>query len=140
MIYIDLDGVLANWEKWMSEIDENWDCSREYANKIIEERYKDCFKDSEVISENLKLIPEDGDFRILTARPYIPELNRSKHCRLLKNKIEFCKKLGIPPHKVITVNAPSEKLVYCEEGDILYDDNPNTIKEWNKLGGIGILI
>ena len=41
--------------------------------------------------------------------------------------------------KIIVVRGAKEKWKYCRPGDILVDDMPKNIQEWNEAGGIGFL-
>ena len=150
MIYIDLDGVLADLEAYLVSKDPK---AAEYEIDFFRLASSDkCFfLDSPVIEENLKLLR--GEFRILSSLPCLAKFmrvsgdldfshNRIQKCyvRWADNKIQFCEKLGIPRHNVILVNSPKEKLRYCVPGDVLYDDRADTIEKWNALGGSGILV
>ena len=151
MIYIDLDGVLADLETYMVSKDPK---AVEYEIDFFRLAASDkrFFLDSPVIEKNLGLLKK-GEFRILSSLPCMAKFirvskdlgfshNKIQKCyaRWADNKLEFCEKLGIPRSSVILVSSPKEKLRYCQVGDTLYDDRADTIEKWSALGGIGILV
>lgn len=151
MVYIDLDGVLADLEAYLVSKNPR---AAEYELDFLKLATSDpnFFLDSPVIEENLKLL-EVNDFRILSSLPCLAKFikcskeldfnhNRIQKCyaKWSENKLKFCEKLGIPRHNVILVNSPKEKVRYCQPGDVLYDDRLDTIEKWNAAGGKGVLI
>lgn len=151
MRYIDLDGVLADLNSWLKSIDMDGVEKEEAFNRIALEHYDRIFAESEPIKKNFKLL--DGDYRILTALPHpqnyfkygqkmglkVNEIAR-RHSILYKNKLEWCASQGIYRENVIIVPARKLKQYYCRPSDFLFDDSRQTIKEWELMGGIGVLI
>ena len=157
MIYIDLDGVLADLEAYIIEKTPK---AAEEEFEFFKFAFEDpkFFLDSPVLEigfELLKKIQEEGDeYRILSSLPCInkfysyakqhdisPSKVQKVYARFADNKIEFCKKLNIPASNVILVNSTSEKIRYCQDpDDIIYDDRQTIVKEWTKKGGIGMLV
>lgn len=45
----------------------------------------------------------------------------------------------IPNQRIVIVKEPSHKLDWLQSGDILVDDNRQTVEDWCNLGEIGIL-
>lgn len=154
MIYIDLDGVLADFEKWLEpRMPKNPTpkIAEEAFNKIAVEQYEIMFTESERIEENFNLVR--GDYRILTALPHQQNFFKygtqlgicaqtlaQRYNRLYQNKLEWCIKQGIPADRVIIVPARKLKQQFCiNPDDTLYDDSLPTIREWRSKGGIAFV-
>lgn len=165
MIFFDIDGVLGNFERWALSKDRRAfkiDLAHKNAfrlTSVLLQNYKEAFLVSETIPQGIKLLQKHylQDVKFLSALPnkepfleYYPYLatsykengkDKDIDCifsTFAKNKRQWCKNvLGAEDEQVILVNAHKEKLKYCRAGDILYDDNPYTIKAWNAAGGDG---
>ena len=144
MKYIDLDGVLANLQKWCYEIDNtSFDSNENFVNFALN-HLDEIFLKSEPIEENFRFLK--GEYRILTSLPSIKYFKIPQDelqvviTKLKHNKIEWCKNYNIPIKNVIITNSPSEKLLYCNSNDILYDDYQRNIDKWNSKGGKGKLV
>ena len=154
MKYIDLDGVLANLNEWLVSVNPKGVYNEKTFNEIALKHYDKLFLESKPIRENFKLV--EGDYRILTALPNLKNYIRyglkmgldlpeiiDRHNQLYRNKILWCEANGILASNVIVVEARKLKSSYanCLSGvNVLYDDSPHTIKEWEAAGGIGVLI
>lgn len=151
MIYIDLDGVLADLGSWICNITPLGLTVQEEFHGIARKYHKEIFLESKRIRANFNLLR--GDYRILSALPNEPEFLRygikagenpvelsKKFLGFYRNKLLWCKEHGIPENRVILVPTRKHKLLYCRRGDVLYDDNPDTIARWSECGGLGILI
>lgn len=144
MKYIDLDGVLANLQKWCYEIDnECFDSNEKFVNFTLS-HLDEIFLKSEPIEHNFKLL--EGEYRILTSLPSIKYFKIPQDelqviiTKLKYNKVEWCRKHNIEVKNIIITNSPSEKLLYCNEGDLLYDDHQKNLDKWISKGGIGKLV
>lgn len=161
MIFFDLDGTTANFERWALGKDRNAfkDKSGFKLTTLLLQNYKEAFLVSEPIPQGIELLQKYylDDVKFLTALPakqpfleFYPYLTESyKECGRMKdidyifgifakNKKEWCKNvLGADEKDVIITTCHKEKLQYCRAGDILYDDNPHTIRDWNAAGGDG---
>ena len=157
MIYIDLDGVLADLEAYMIQKSPAA-AEREFDFFGLAFSDKRFFLDSPVIESGYELLEEirsqGRDYRILSSLPclgrfyehalkhyYAPDKVQKIYAQFADNKIEWCKRLGIPAENVILVNSTSEKIRYCQSPeDILYDDREAICKEWIAKGGQAKLV
>ena len=156
MTFIDLDGVLADLEKWCIELEPTVFDTRANFHKFASKHYKQLFLESSVITDNLHIFDKHKNkgFRVLTALPdldsfikhNIEEYNLDTllemHRTFKENKLAWLyNKLNIPPYNVLCVNNSNEKQLYCiNKEDTLYDDYEKNIEEWNQKGGNGILV
>ena len=151
MVYIDLDGVLADLSGWITKIDPKGLSEQEVFFRIARDYNREIFLDSEAIRFNFRLLY--GDYRILSALPNEPEFIRygikagynpvelsKMFLRFYRNKMLWCREHGIPESRIILVPTRKHKFMYCRCADLLYDDDPDTIAEWNKSGGVGVLV
>lgn len=151
MIYIDSDGVLSDFDQWLLDMKcENHNNSTEVYKTTIK-YYKNAFLDSKPIKRNnwLRKIMIREDFRILSSLPNKADFKKlfdddasfkEVYETLRENKYKWFENIGVPRNKVIIVDTRKDKFKYCKIGDILYDDFPDTVKEWTRLGGHGILV
>ena len=155
MVYIDLDGVLADVEKRIYQIG-GLKAIEDPSTfiRICAEHSDKIFRDSEVITENICLFKYKKDFRILSSLPHLNKFLRynqeyydtetisKKYSQLRENKFAWLEeKLHIHPSKLILVNDSNEKLLYCQsEQDILFDDYYKTINKWREKGGQAHLV
>lgn len=153
MIYIDLDGVLADLDGWIAERDPAAVKGEREFNLFALHNYKTTFLESPLISKNLELIYYK-DYRILSALPkpenffkYAEEvridrkevIRRYQH--LMRNKLNWIAKQGLKVENAIIVFGSHLKAAYCQSSeDILYDDFQKNVDAWNAAGGKGILI
>lgn len=148
IINIDMDGVLANFDKRKFEIFNNicpgyepryskefWEIMKEYPTLYFDlEPLEDAFylvTELEKYSKHF-LIP----LAVLTALPKsstMSDAEEQKRNWLLKYFPQLLPRFKIGPFA-------SDKWKHCfTSSDILIDDNQKNIDEWNKTGGIGIL-
>ncbi len=149
-IFIDMDGVLADFENGVTKVMpmfgnntsaiENIDLWKYVnKNKAFWETLRplsNCFKLINLLEELfpnvnkriLTAIPNDEKkFKSLIISPSKDGKTKliSKHLPQFKNRIIFCLR--------------KEKQNYSKENCLLIDDNKTTINEWNEKGGIGVL-
>lgn len=147
MIYLDLDGVLADFNGYIETLSPGCLDSREKTREVILEHYKECFRKSEVLEKNVKFLEpilrgRCGEFKILTALPGKSfEMSDEVIETLKQNKLYWLKKhFDLDEDKVIITRGIKGKFEHLKEGDILYDDNIDTVKKCLKLGIYGIYI
>ena len=139
-IYIDLDGVLADFfSEWKNITGKNWwelDNNLVAIQRIREE--KNFWIKLPLLSNSLKLLKilkdNNQSYNILSS-----PLQNDQNCinqkkQWVKNMLTF-----YPPQKVLIT---SEKERYAKDNlglpNILIDDFGINIKKWGKNGGIGI--
>ena len=150
MTYIDLDGVLANLSDYVLDKDSDAFESDSNFNIFAFDDYQDLFLHSKTIESNFVML--QSDYRVLTALPSIEAFikfnkDRASLSEILRryqilrtNKVTWCKNHNIPVERLIIVNNRHEKLLYCTENDVLFDDYKPTVDEWISKGGVAILI
>lgn len=143
MIYIDIDGVLADTDAFIFSKDLRAENDTHLLFKTIYKYYKEMFVSSKPLID-LSVLKNIGDFTLLTALPLKQkiesfckddnELNEVMNT-LSKNKEKWIKE-NIGDCKYIIVNKRSEKLKMCTSpNDILIDDSKATCTSWRKEGG-----
>ena len=146
-IYLDMDGVLADFERGVREL-----CNFEAEKTQDEDPVKDELMWNEVkkidhFYSKLEPLPGAkelfdliyGTFgdkcEILTG---IPKARRGiKHSA--EDKVEWVRRFLSPTVKINTVYKAEKKNFVEGEGSILIDDLESTIIEWRNRGGTGIL-
>lgn len=143
-IFVDMDGVLANFEKKWVEL-YGFDPEMTHKHKTQrKEQFKDFVKnhefavldpmpDMKVLVDYLNEKWSHVPIEILssTARDeYYETLSQQKGLWLRKHDIEW-KENFVPGKK--------HKYKYAEKGYVLIDDDRQNIEDWNNAGGIGIL-
>jgi len=143
-IYLDLDGVLADFEgtairilkdefgglyDWKQEIEEsNWGIFGSNIQNIYERL--DVMSDARALVE---YVSRFGNVEILTAIPkrgYFPESVNHKRAWVDKNFPGL--KTNFGPYAI-------DKQYHFKRGDVLIDDSSMNIEQWNDVGGLGIL-
>lgn len=138
IIYIDLDGVLANFRtKYIEEFHEDPDAvgNVRHWNEFIKRK---CFEKLDMMpgaKGSIKYLKKSNvHIKILSStggkhKPNDDEAGKQKQTWLNKHGIEW---------PAIFVPGKHNKVKYAEKGAILIDDDEGTIKDWIEAGGIGI--
>lgn len=134
-IFVDLDGVLTDFEKKLAEtlgkkLERGWDFGND--PKVwakIDEAGEAFWTNMEWMSDGHELWDFIKDFKptVLTA-PSRHETSKSGKKIWLKENLP-----GVP------AIIDSKKEEYAKDGYILIDDREKNIKKWEEAGGIGVL-
>ena len=147
-VYVDLDGVIVNWDKGYMQI----------SGGIPEPEFKAMYGGGASLNlikkygaqwwENLEWMPDGKElwryitnnflkYKILTAtgRPggWTSIARKGKTLWMEKNLPD------LPKSDWIIVGPKEEKKNYARPGDILIDDTPKNVNQWIEAGGVGIL-
>lgn len=144
MIYIDIDGVLADSDGYLQTKDSRAMDDTHLLFKTIYKYHETVFKDSKPLVD-LDFLKNIGDFMLLSALPN--RQNIDSFCAteaetnkvmftLEENKKDWIKRNISPECKFAIVGATTDKIRYClSSEDILIDDNKKTGKRWQEKGG-----
>ena len=134
-LYLDLDGVLADLETAVNKLVPNPTTSWDWEH--IRGYDKDLFLNLSPCYHAFTLWEEVREYftpKILTAIPsqiLWPEVTNHKR-RWVKEYFGANVEVLFGPYAI-------DKQFHCKPGDILIDDNPMNISQWNSRGGHGIL-
>ena len=145
-VYIDSDGVLADFEGWI----------RKYDPELLHPVYKtaikhmsEAFRVSEVIDRGLiEFIKNNKDAYVLTAVPsieHIESFNDTDYSSeaiqniFINNKKVWFESVGIPLEQVIIVTHREDKVKYSNPKSLLIDNYEKNCKEWRERGGTTVL-
>ena len=140
-IYLDLDGVIADFNKRYREL-HNTSPSSDDARKRFGQRFGafiqtkqfqtlDMMPDATVLLNYLNRCGVPVEILSSTARPINnAEISRQKEVWLGKHNINYPANF---------VPGKSLKYKFADENSIIIDDTPSVIDDWNKAGGTGIL-
>jgi len=144
-VYLDMDGVLADFDRFVLEktgrLFGSYEHSQDAWNSI--NSHKDIYMHLEPMSDAQELVngvfklKEVYGFRVgvLTAIPKIGRIPDAKHHKIywiLKHFPELSRNFNIGPHA-------EHKQYHCRVGDVLIDDAERNIPQWNSKDGFGIL-
>lgn len=139
MIYLDLDGVFADFEKKFQQVcgfkyHENPQLAWSMLDKIDNLFYT--LEPLEGAKQMFDIIMDSGEeVKILTALP----LPSGKLVTASDDKKRWVAEFLDPNIEVICATNWRHKKKYCTPGDILVDDMHRNVLEWSQVGGIGIV-
>ena len=142
IIYVDLDGVLVDFDRGFAEISSGLN-KLEYIEKngytafwnLINQHGEDWWANLEWTSDGTHLwnVLKEHNVKILTSGSI-----RNTGTFAVNGKRRWvADHLG--PIETIVVNNSHDKQKYAKSGDVLIDDLPSNIIEWTGKNGIGIL-
>lgn len=144
MIYVDIDGVLADSDGLLETLDPQALKDTHRLFKAIYKYSDKAFKESKPLVD-LSFLKDLPDFTLLTALPNSRNIDsftvdeaETKVImeRLTNNKKEWVKN-NIGDCKLIILELRTDKSKFCQSSeDILIDDNKDTGKKWKAAGGI----
>ena len=141
MVYLDLDGVLADFDARVNDIFGK--SPSQVPSKELWQGIAHFDKTVEPFFENLPMMDDAHDlirfvdthfkkWAILTASGYTPK-------NVAEQKRKWVAKTIHPSINVIVVRKSEEKANYATSNSILVDDRMKSIQPWRNAGGIGIL-
>lgn len=141
-VYIDMDGVIADFDAKVSEITNNKYGLPDFPTGKMWSAIQRYDADVEPFYESLEKMPgadalvdfatsNFSEVAILTATGFTPK-------NVVEQKGKWIK-VNYPGMKLITVTKSPEKAIYANPRAILIDDREKAIDPWKKAGGIGIL-
>jgi len=148
MIYIDGDGPLQDFAKWMVDNNIPLGYDRGDTEAIFHEKIKEIFLESPsakyytYFKQMYDIYPK-GYIKVLTAvGDHWPFRSMKQHA--IQNKIEALVNLGFKSEDIIVVDSGKDKIAYATNTDntinVLFDDKWSTIVEWEKAGGHGMFV
>lgn len=145
MIYIDGDGPLQDFAKWMTDNEIPLGYDRGDTEAIFHSKVDSIFLDSpdaKYLFYFQKLYRTFHNVRILTAvGNHWPTLQMKEKASW--NKKEALHRLGFRKEDIIVVDSGSDKIEFAvqyNEPNILYDDKWSTIEKWEAAGGLGFFV
>lgn len=144
MLYIDIDGVLADSDGYVASLEPRSVSDTHILFKTLARNYETVFINSKPLID-LKLLENIGEFKLLSALPnrsnidsFYEDSNQvdKVFSKYVENKKAWVKK-HIGDCELIITNTASEKSKYCKSSkDVLIDDSDKNRKKWVAAGGI----
>lgn len=136
-IFLDLDGVFANFDREVEKQHGKWDRGSNDIWKTLEQ-IPNLFYRLELLPDSLKLITMlyHHDLEFLTALPEPTGYLRTAH----DDKVAWIKKNVSRTIPVNTIIGGKNKYIFLNDnpGAVLIDDYDRNIAIWTAYGGIGI--
>jgi hypothetical protein len=143
IVYIDMDGVLADFEgkakewfgeKWKEEVEQTgW--GRFVEHPDVYDVLSPMPDALELYEGCCRIVGNKSQVQILTALP-----SRAKFDRAAQDKITWARRCIDPDIRVSFGPYAKDKQFHLRHsGDVLIDDMARNIDQWNEQGGIGIL-
>ena len=146
-IFFDMDGVLADFDRGIRELCGIPSLNQEAADKAADERMWAAVRDTDHFYDRLELMPgAEKMFRLLYKKygacceilTAIPKAERGI-TSAGEDKIRWMRRMLSEDVKINIVQR-REKLKSCDGSEtVLVDDREDTIRDWVKKGGTGIL-
>ena len=137
-IYLDMDGLLADYEGGLRDTAKELGVSEDDGKAIwnkINSNPEEWWSNLKTIPEGMKIFNaiKDKEPSVLSAA--------GTNERTKQGKLEWLKKNGLTPYlkEIIFVNNKSAKKKYAKGGDILIDDRPDNVADWEMEGGTSYL-
>lgn len=135
MIYCDLDGVLADFNKAFQSL------TGKLPHEVERKELWTTINATPLYWYQLDKMPDaDVLLSFLNKSPYqiLTGLPASGYDKAEVEKRAWVKD-KINENLQVICCLSKDKPIYCQKGDILIDDFPPNIRAWQKAGGIGIL-
>lgn len=137
-IYLDMDGLLADYEGGLKDTAKELGVPEDDGKAIwnkINSNPEEWWSNLKPIPEGIKIFDaiKDKEPSVLSAA--------GTNERTKQGKLEWLKKNGLSPYlkEIIFVNNKSAKKKYAKGGDVLIDDRPDNVADWEMEGGTSYL-
>jgi len=138
-LYLDIDGVFANFDKWCEETfdltpKDNvnfWNVITDWVNE----------NPDKLVWGDLELMPDAMELwnYVKDKTPIFLSSTGTRHeTKAIEEKHNWINKY-FPDNKLLLVNRSRFKAQWADKNSILIDDRMKSIKPWRDAGGIGIL-
>ena len=142
IIYLDMDGVLADFEKKAHELfGEQWKQEVESAGWGKFSQHPDIYETLEPMPDAIELyegccelMDDRNHVQILTAIP-----KRAEFVNAARHKIEWARKHIDPNIRVVLGPHAQDKQYHARDRDVLIDDMERNIIQWREKGGVGVI-
>lgn len=145
-LYLDMDGVVADWDRMAQEIlkkpkssvngrwpDEDWNRLRDYPN--FYRKLAKMPRADELVDLARRFRDELGwKLYFLTAIPHDNDVPDA-----FQDKVEWAQE-HYPDIRVHFGPYSKDKQDHCQPGDILVDDRPDNCGQWFSRGGIAVRV
>ncbi len=134
MIYIDMDGVVANWDQAIIDI-----FGEEYSDRVADDFWKNKCVQEEVfrrmppIPEGVQMVKDIAKTRdvcFMTSTGGLPH-----HIDIAKQKLDFLHTHGLGIHPVAFCMNTWGKAQFAKPGALLIDDRVKVCAAWEAAGG-----
>ena len=144
MLYIDIDGVLADSDGYLAELEPRITSDTHMLFKTLAKNSETVFLKSKPLID-LSILKTFEEFKLLTALPNRANIDSFHETALDVEKVfdNYIrnKKAWVAEHigdcEVIITDAAADKATYCKSSkDILIDDSDKNRKKWISKGGV----
>lgn len=146
MIYIDVDGVIADFNFWISQYGEFTEDDWAKTNKpwkIMEEHIDVLYSNLNPLDllVHFNNLYQYGNCKFLSAAPY-QWYETELWNKAVENKLSWMRKHieNFKDEDLIVTRGANKKLDFCKTNYVLYDDRKDTVEKWINAGGIGIYV
>ena len=144
MLYIDIDGVLADCDGYLKTLDPRSETDTHIMFKTFARNADKVFLNSKPLVD-LSILKTFPEFKLLSALPNRSNIDsfcssdRETHLiftQFIANKNDWVRN-NIGDCELIIVDAAADKAKYCKSSkDVLIDDSDKNRKKWIAAGGI----
>lgn len=138
MIYIDMDGVVADFDAAIVQI-----FGEEYSNKIADKFWKETCVNAEVFRKMPRIAEGVSMVEVIRSRRPICFMTSTggmpHHIDIAKQKLDWLHAHGFGEHPVAFCLNTKGKGAYAYPGAVLIDDRQKVCDAWSERGGQAIL-
>lgn len=144
MLYIDIDGVLADSDGYLKTLEPRVETDTHIMFKTFAKNADKVFLNSKPLVD-LSVLKTFPEFKLLSALPNRSNIDSfcatDNETELVFSKFVANKKAWVKEHigecELIIVTAAADKAKYCKSSkDVLIDDSDKNRKKWIAAGGI----